>query len=231
MGIRKQEFYEGAALHLLVRGGKVTNIRYRPPLFVINRKYCVLLKYSTKIRSPWGFTFTPAEQKLLRAVAAECRTVRAAIGKLAQPGRGRDALHNLPRLTRKSHVQALIADIPKNGGSRTQLANERQLACHLKSTGFKDIYGRMAWDDVAPTITGGCFNPSKGRFLHPDEDRAITMREAALLQSFPKTYSFPLNYGKVALAMMIGNALPPEFIRRHALAVAASLEEIRSGHG
>ena len=74
----------------------------------------------------------------------------------------------------------------------------------------------MAWDAPSPTITTGCFNPSKGRFLHPDANRAITMREAALLQSFPKSYKFPAKLGKVKVAMMIGNALPPAFIKTHA---------------
>jgi DNA (cytosine-5)-methyltransferase 1 len=74
----------------------------------------------------------------------------------------------------------------------------------------------MKWDAVSPTITSGCFNPSKGRFLHPSAHRAITIREAALLQSFPASYRFPREYGKVRLAEMIGNALPPEFVRRHA---------------
>jgi DNA (cytosine-5)-methyltransferase 1 len=74
----------------------------------------------------------------------------------------------------------------------------------------------MAWDDVAPTITGGCCNPSKGRFLHPTKHRAITLREAALLQTFPPNYIFSLKRGKFPAAQMIGNALPPEFIRRHA---------------
>jgi DNA (cytosine-5)-methyltransferase 1 len=77
----------------------------------------------------------------------------------------------------------------------------------------------MAWDRVSPTITTGCFNPSKGRFLHPEEHRAITLREAALLQSFPPEYQFPVGLGKVKLAEMIGNALPPAFIRAHALAL------------
>jgi DNA (cytosine-5)-methyltransferase 1 len=77
----------------------------------------------------------------------------------------------------------------------------------------------MAWDEVAPTITSGCFNPSKGRFLHPTRNRAITMREAAMLQSFPRSYKFPIEGNKCALALMIGNALPPEFIRRHALKI------------
>jgi site-specific DNA-cytosine methylase len=74
-----------------------------------------------------------------------------------------------------------------------------------------------------PTITGGCVNPSKGRFLHPSQDRSITLREAALLQSFPKGYRFSLSRGKFAAAAMIGNALPPAFVKRHALAVKKSL--------
>src|SRR5262249_34177612 len=92
----------------------------------------------------------------------------------------------------------------------------RQLKCHRRLDGFRDVYGRMSWGDVAPTITSGCFNPSKGRFLHPRENRNITMREAALLQTFPKSYKFPLSAGKQAIALLIGNALPPEFIRRQA---------------
>ena len=71
--------------------------------------------------------------------------------------------------------------------------------------------------DVSPTITGGCISPSKGRFLHPQQNRAITLREAALLQTFPKKYKFSLEKGKDSVALMIGNALPPEFIKRHAL--------------
>lgn len=78
----------------------------------------------------------------------------------------------------------------------------------------------MAWDAVAPTITGGCCNPSKGRFLHPTKNRNITLREAALLQTFPPTYFFSIERGKFPAAQMIGNALPPEFIRRHAKQIA-----------
>ena len=54
--------------------------------------------------------------------------------------------------------------IPKDGGSRTDLLAEHQLDCHKKSTGFKDVYGRKSWRQLAPTTTGGCINPSKGRF-------------------------------------------------------------------
>jgi hypothetical protein len=69
MAIKKQEFYEGAALHQLVRGGRITSLKYEPPLFTVNNKLLVCLKYSTKGRSPWGFTFTPDEQQLLRTRA------------------------------------------------------------------------------------------------------------------------------------------------------------------
>ena len=119
------------------------------------------------------------------------KKVRDVIGTLLPAGRSGDLLHDLPE-RRSARIIEFIKKIPKNGGSRTDLPFEEQLACHKKCNGFKDVYGRMAWDDVAPTLTSGCFNPSKGRFLHPDEDRAITMKEAALLQGFPTKYIFPI---------------------------------------
>lgn len=155
--------------------------------------------------------------------SARLRTVRGAIGRLGTPGRSRDALHNLPEQVRSARVRRLIKDIPKDGGSRGDLPKRRQLPCHRKRDGFHDVYGRMAWDNVAPTITSGCFNPSKGRYLHPEQDRAITMREAALLQGLPRGYRFDAALGKQAIALMIGNALPPEFIKRQALQIRGAL--------
>jgi hypothetical protein len=75
MAIKKQEFYEGAALHLLARSGGITSIQYEPPLFVVNNRLLVLLKYSTRGRSPWGFTFMPDEQVLLQTRASKLKTV------------------------------------------------------------------------------------------------------------------------------------------------------------
>jgi DNA (cytosine-5)-methyltransferase 1 len=152
--------------------------------------------------------------------------VRDAIGKLRPHGRSRDPLHDL-RESRSDHVRELIRSIPRNGGSRADAGDEYVLDCHLTFDGFHDVYGRMAWDAVAPTITGGCVNPSKGRFLHPEKHRCITLREAALLQTFPRRYKFALRKGKFAVAEMIGNALPPEFVRRHAVAVRRHLVEGR----
>jgi DNA (cytosine-5)-methyltransferase 1 len=156
------------------------------------------------------------------------RSVRSAIGKISKPGKSRDALHNIPEKKRTERIASLIRDIPKDGGSRRDLPKYRQLKCHRRTNGFGDVYGRMAWDDVAPTLTSGCYNPSKGRFLHPEENRAITMREAALLQSFPREYVFELSCGREALALMIGNALPPEFVRRHAREVRTGLRQAMS---
>ena len=159
----------------------------------------------------------------LAVTARRVRTVRETFAKLGRRAET-DPLHKLGE-NRSQKVKDLIRRIPRNGGSRSDLGREQQLGCHRRCDGFRDVYGRMAWDDVAPTITGGCCNPSKGRFLHPTRNRTITLREAALLQTFPGTYYFSLEQGKFAAAQMIGNALPPEFIRRHAVALKKAIEK------
>jgi len=155
----------------------------------------------------------------------EKKTVADAIKNMPKPGKSGDFLHDMPEL-RTDKVKRLIAMIPKNGGSRTDLPKKEQLDCHKKCDGFKDVYGRMAWDKQSPTITSGCTNPSKGRFLHPTKNRAITLREAALLQTFPASYKFPTGKGKGDIALMIGNALPPEFIKVHSTNI---YRQIRKG--
>lgn len=143
------------------------------------------------------------------------RTVRMTIASLPPRGRSGDPLHDFPEKHSKK-IFNRIRRVPRNGGSRVDLGKRSQLPCHMNFNGFKDVYGRMTWDDVSPTITGGCVNPSKGRFLHPRWNRAITLREAALLQTFPPKYFISLARGKTRAATLIGDALPPEFIRRHA---------------
>jgi len=159
------------------------------------------------------------------------KTVRAAIERLGTAGKSGDPLHDMPE-KRTAVMKRWISMVPKDGGSRGDLPFEMQRPCHQRSDGFKDVYGRMAWDKVAPTITGGCCNPSKGRFLHPEENRNITMREAALLQTFPKTFRLPLGITKTDAALMIGNALPPEFVRRQALSINKAIDafNIRGGN-
>ena len=150
------------------------------------------------------------------------KTVRMAIGGLKAPGKSGDYLHDMPE-NRSGKMREWIAAVPKDGGSRNDLSVDLQRPCHQRSDGFKDVYGRMAWDRPAPTITGGCFNPSKGRFLHPSQNRNITMREAALIQTFPKSFKIPPGTTKTSAALMIGNGLPPEFVRRHATEIRKSL--------
>lgn len=145
------------------------------------------------------------------------KTVKDAIASLLPAGKSGDYLHDMPE-KRSEKVKNIISLVPKDGGSRSDIPRKFWLDCHKNNGGgYKDVYGRMSWNDVAPTITGGCNNPSKGRFIHPEENRAITLREAALLQTFPLKYKFSVERGKEAIALMIGNALPPEFIRRHAI--------------
>lgn len=151
-------------------------------------------------------------------------TVRDALAGLPEPADSDDPLHSHGE-NRSRRIRNLIAAIPRDGGSQDDLPRRRQLACHKRSRGFFDVYGRMAWDLPAPTITSGCINPSKGRFLHPEQDRAITLREAALLQAFPADYEIPLRAGKYRAAELIGNALPPAFVAAHARPLAEALAD------
>jgi DNA (cytosine-5)-methyltransferase 1 len=141
--------------------------------------------------------------------------VRDVMDCLPFVGQSGDALHDVIE-RRSQRVLSIIRLIPKDGGNRSGIPARYQLECHKSCSGFRDVYGRMAWDEVSPTITSGCTNPSKGRFIHPEHDRAITPREAALLQGFPPAYFFSLKRGKDGAARLIGNAFPPEFARRFA---------------
>lgn len=103
-----------------------------------------------------------------------------------------------------------------NGGSRLDWADDPdlQLKCFVgKDDSFKDSYGRMWWNKPAPTITTKFFSISNGRFGHPDEDRAISLREGATLQTFPREYVFKTN-SIATTARLIGNAVPCEYARR-----------------
>ncbi|MBT5186158.1 MAG: DNA cytosine methyltransferase [Kordiimonadaceae bacterium] len=95
------------------------------------------------------------------------KTVFDTIGSLEKPENSIDKLHNYP-INRTDRINKLISLIPKDGGSRSDLPKEYWLPCHIKyPNGYKDVYGRMSWDNVSPTITGGCISPSKGRYDVP----------------------------------------------------------------
>ncbi|HEX4730517.1 MAG TPA: DNA cytosine methyltransferase [Solirubrobacterales bacterium] len=111
----------------------------------------------------------------------------------------------------------------KPGGGRLNLPKRLQLACHnrLTSKNATSIYGRIDPLKPAPTMTTRCTTPSCGRFVHPTEDRGLTLREAALLQSFPLSYSFSGTYGDIE--RQIGNAVPPKLAEGLGLIVASLL--------
>lgn len=117
-----------------------------------------------------------------------------------------DSLHRGRRLRAKT-LERIKTVTP--GGGRTQLPEHLQLGCHkrLGTRSATSIYGRIDPAKAAPTITTRCTTPSCGRFVHPTEDRGLTLREAALLQTFPPTYLFDGSYGDIE--RQIGNAVPP----------------------
>lgn len=101
----------------------------------------------------------------------------------------------------------------REGGFWREWTEDLKLDCHKKEGGksFRSVYGRMSWDDVAPTMTTYCIGLGNGRFGHPEEDRAISLREAAIFQDFPREYDFidpNVKFSASALARQIGNAVP-----------------------
>ncbi|MDP1711548.1 MAG: DNA cytosine methyltransferase [Candidatus Nanopelagicaceae bacterium] len=111
---------------------------------------------------------------------------------------------------------------PKNGGSRKAWSDTMlQLDAYKKkdrNISFSDTYGRMSWDKPAPTITTRFYSISNGRFAHPNEDRPISLREGATLQTFPKSYKF-IGSSFSSIARMIGNAVPPLYAKKIGLAI------------
>ncbi|MBU8913321.1 MAG: DNA cytosine methyltransferase [Spirochaetales bacterium] len=131
-----------------------------------------------------------------------------------------------------NHVAADIAEInlkrlrqtPHNGGDRRSWPSHLRLECHKGNyKGHTDVYGRMYWKRPAPALTGRCHSISNGRYGHPEQDRAISLREAAAIQSFPDGYVF---FGtNKHIAMQIGNAVPvrlAEHLGKHILHLEAS---------
>jgi len=99
----------------------------------------------------------------------------------------------------------------KEGENRFFLPKHLRPKCHKKDgAGFPNVYGRMGWQRVSPTITSGCTTPCMGRFGHPDKPRTISVREAALIQTFPMSYKIETKFMETACDL-VGNALPPKF--------------------
>ncbi len=141
----------------------------------------------------------------------------------------RDVISNLPPLqagevcpTDKLHRCRTLSALNMRrmeatpyGGSWRDWPEELLLNCHKKEGGksFGSVYGRMTWEEPAPTMTTLCTGIGNGRFGHPEEDRALSLREGATLQTFPQNYVFKTN-SITATAKLIGNAVPCEYARR-----------------
>jgi DNA (cytosine-5)-methyltransferase 1 len=146
--------------------------------------------------------------------AAKPLTVREVIGELPPiPAGGRDPNDRLHRSSKLSalNIKRIRASVP--GGTWRDWPSSLRASCHHKLTGatYPSVYGRMEWDKPSPTITTQCFGFGNGRFGHPDQDRAISLREAAMLQGFPREYSFVPDNEEISFAKvgrLIGNAVP-----------------------
>jgi DNA (cytosine-5)-methyltransferase 1 len=150
-----------------------------------------------------------------RLSPSKYRTVRETIGKL--PGLaagGSDKADPLHKCRGLSALNLERIQASKPGGTWEQWPNRLLSPCHKKASGatFRNVYARMDWDRPAPTITTLAHNFGTGRFGHPAQDRAISLREAAMLQGFPRKYQFVRAKEEVALTKvgrLIGNAVPP----------------------
>jgi len=142
-------------------------------------------------------------------------TVREAISDLPQIKAGEkykgDILHYSSKLS-ETNLKRIKNSNP--GGTWTTWPDELKLSCHKKNTGstYKSVYGRMEWDKPSPTLTTQFHNYGTGRYGHPEQDRAISLREGAILQSFPTNYQFiDVNSFNVSrISRHIGNAVPPK---------------------
>ncbi len=159
------------------------------------------------------------------------KTVRMAIGHMGAPKTFVPARRNDGLDAQNWHV---VRNLQPQTKARLKAARPGQTWLKLKEflrpechqgdyNGFTNVYGRMAWDQAAPTITGGCTTPCKGRFGHPDLRRyTISVREAALLQTFPENFRFMTNQMD-AVCNIIGNAVPPLYAKLVGQTVLATL--------
>jgi DNA (cytosine-5)-methyltransferase 1 len=207
-----QRTWNGRLFSAFVKG--LENMGYQYAYKVIKAKYYGLpqkrrrfILMASKFGKPWFPPRTHGPNRL------DYETVRRAIEKYPAISAG-EKYRGIP-----NHESTKLAEInlkriratPEDGGSRTKWPPELKLICHSRGKGGHwDVYGRMRWDSSAPTLTTRCISLSNGRFGHPDQDRAISVSEAAALQGFDDDFVFyePMTRA----AKHIGNAVPPMLV-------------------
>ena len=162
------------------------------------------------------------------------KTVKQAIGKMDPLDAGgscpKDRLHTASNLSPKN-MQRIKASKP--GGTWRDWPKSLVADCHRSATGktYPAVYGRMEWDKPAPTMTTQCFGFGNGRFGHPEQDRAISLREAAILQGFPRSYKFvdpDKDLEFVNIGRLIGNAVPVQLGHAVAKSIRQHLDGLPS---
>ncbi len=223
----------------------VPGIMYRPdsPLteflsFLSNHGYKYVDKGIIKV---WEHG-VPQTRKRFLLIASRVRPVALPAPRLREENTVRKAIGN-PKIfppipaghrddTDFCHTTSGLSEInlrrlkmtPKDGGTRDAWSDtEWQLPVYARHEsdqrfGFNDVYGRMYWDRPAPTITTRFYSISNGRFAHPEQNRPISLREGATLQTFPPGYAFKAE-SIATIARLIGNAVPPELAKRIGRAV------------
>ncbi|MCP3391529.1 DNA cytosine methyltransferase [Bradyrhizobium sp. CCGB12] len=202
-------------------GYHVTYARLRAERYGVPQRRTRLVVFASR----FGAIEIPKETHAAKPV-----TVREAIGKLPRIKAGEacstDRIHFGRGL---SPINLKRIQATREGGSWKDWDEELQLKCHKKQKGksFRSVYGRMRWNEPSPVITTQCLGIGNGRFGHPLQDRGISIREAALLQSFPKKFLFapaeqPIN--QLVLARQIGNAVPVRLGRVIARAIKGHLK-------
>jgi DNA (cytosine-5)-methyltransferase 1 len=140
-----------------------------------------------------------------------------------------DIMHSAAGLSEKN-LRRIRSSVP--GGTWRDWDDSLKLKCHKKGSGktYMSIYGRMTWDAPSPTITTQFYGYGNGRFGHPEQDRALTLREGALLQSFPPDYAFvdpDQEFNRHEMGIHIGNAVPVELGRAIGVSILNHTAEVR----
>ena len=141
------------------------------------------------------------------------RTVLKKYPAIGNGGKSKKFKNHVAKKLPLNHIR-IIEAVNKDGGNRADVEDQSiLLPCHRnKPKTYKDVFSRMAWDKPSPTMTARCTEVANGRFAHPTQNRAISFREAAALQSFEDDYIF---YGSnFHIAQQIGNAVPPKFAQK-----------------
>jgi DNA (cytosine-5)-methyltransferase 1 len=169
---------------------------------------------------------------LIDKTGERARTVRQAIGRLKPIKAGErapnDRLHVAAGLDPKNMARIRVS---KPGGTWRDWPKRLVAECHKELTGktYPSVYGRMEWDKPAPTMTTLCYGFGNGRFGHPKQNRAVSLREAAILQGFPKNYRFVPPKKRVsfrAIGRLIGNAVPVDVGRAIAQSIVKHLRDV-----